>query len=186
MAGLQSYSVRGNSYWRIVESFRDKGGRPRIRVVRHLGTAEKLLERLSEAPGRPLYAEERERTLGHSSTTGYRSNHRYPCTQTKPGTFGGRVPPSCRPEPGAGAGQQTQAQSLVPEYHFGPAPSAAPGRSAQSTFLGSHELSGRLDVGADRKRHHAATGGGMEGRSTNAVLRHHQLRHVPFLGEPRT
>ncbi len=26
----------------------------------------------------------------------------------------------------------------------------------------------------------------MEGRSTNAVLRHHQLRHVPFLGETRT
>jgi len=24
----------------------------------------------------------------------------------------------------------------------------------------------------------------MEGQSTNAVLRHHQLRHVPFLGEP--
>src|SRR5438309_3931501 len=60
MASLQSYSVRGNRYWRIVESFRDKGGRPRIRVVRHLGTAQKLLERLSEAPGRPLYAEERD------------------------------------------------------------------------------------------------------------------------------
>jgi hypothetical protein len=59
MASLQSYSVRENRYWRIVESFRDKGGRPRIRVVRHLGTAQKLLERLSEAPGRPLYAEER-------------------------------------------------------------------------------------------------------------------------------
>jgi len=60
MPSLQSYSVRGNRYWRIVESFRDKGGRPRIRVVRHLGTAQKLLERLSEAPGRPLYAEERD------------------------------------------------------------------------------------------------------------------------------
>src|SRR6266576_4227381 len=60
MPSLQSYSVRGNRYWRIVESFRDKGGRPRIRVVRHLGTAQKLLERLSEAPGRPLYAAERD------------------------------------------------------------------------------------------------------------------------------
>ena len=60
MASLQSYSVHGNRYWRIVESFRDKRGRPRIRVVRHLGTAQKLLECLSEAPGRPLYAEERD------------------------------------------------------------------------------------------------------------------------------
>jgi hypothetical protein len=60
MASLQCYSVHGNRYWRIVESFRDKRGRPRIRVVRHLGTAQKLLECLSEAPGRPLYAEERD------------------------------------------------------------------------------------------------------------------------------
>jgi len=60
MPSLQDYSVRGKRYWRIVESYRDKHGRPRIRVVRHLGTAQKLLERLSEAPGRPLYAEERD------------------------------------------------------------------------------------------------------------------------------
>lgn len=60
MASLQPYSVRGNRYWRIVESYRDQRGRPRLRVVRHLGTAQKLLERLSQAPGRPLYAEERE------------------------------------------------------------------------------------------------------------------------------
>lgn len=60
MPSIQSYSVRGKRYWRIVESYRDEQGRPRIRVVRHLGTAQKLLERLSEAPGRPLYAEERD------------------------------------------------------------------------------------------------------------------------------
>jgi len=60
MPSLQSYSVRGNRYWRIVESYRDKHGRPHIRVVRHLGTAQKLLEHLSEGPGRPLYAEERD------------------------------------------------------------------------------------------------------------------------------
>jgi len=60
MPSLQDYSVRGKRYWRIVESYRDERGRPRIRVVRHLGTAQKLLERLSEAPGRPLYAEERD------------------------------------------------------------------------------------------------------------------------------
>ena len=60
MPSLQDYSVRGKRYWRIVESFRDERGRPRIRVVRHLGTAQKVLERLSQAPGRPLYAEERD------------------------------------------------------------------------------------------------------------------------------
>jgi transposase len=60
MPSLQNYLVRGKRYWRIVESYRDDRGRPRIRVVRHLGTAQKLLARLSEAPGRPLFAEERD------------------------------------------------------------------------------------------------------------------------------
>lgn len=60
MPSLQHYVVRGKRYWRIVESYRDERGRPRIRVVRHVGTAQKLLERLSEAPGRPLYAQERD------------------------------------------------------------------------------------------------------------------------------
>jgi transposase len=60
MPSLQNYSVRGKRYWRIVESYRDERGRPRLRVVRHLGTAQKLLDRLSQAPGRPLYAEERD------------------------------------------------------------------------------------------------------------------------------
>lgn len=60
MPSLQNYSVRGKRYWRIVESYRDERGRPRLRVVRHLGTAQKLLDRLSQAPGRPLCAEERD------------------------------------------------------------------------------------------------------------------------------
>jgi transposase len=60
MPSVQNYSVRGKRYWRIVESYRDERGRPRLRVVRHLGTAQKLLDRLSQAPGRPLYAEERD------------------------------------------------------------------------------------------------------------------------------
>ena len=60
MPSLQNYVVRGKRYWRIVESYRDERGRPRIRVVRHLGTAQKLLDRLSEVPGRPLFAEERD------------------------------------------------------------------------------------------------------------------------------
>lgn len=60
MASLQAYAVRGNHYWRIVESYRDKHGAPRIRVLRHLGTADKLLQLLSQSPGRPLCAEERD------------------------------------------------------------------------------------------------------------------------------
>src|SRR5207248_10469756 len=60
MPSLQSYAVRGNHYWRIVESYRDKHGHPRLRVLRHLGTADKLLQLLSQAPGRPLCAEERD------------------------------------------------------------------------------------------------------------------------------
>jgi transposase len=60
MPSLQDYSSRGKRYYRIVESYRDERGRPRIRVLRHLGTAQKLLERLSEAPGRAIYAEERD------------------------------------------------------------------------------------------------------------------------------
>jgi transposase len=52
--------VRGKRYWRIVESYRDDRGRPRLRVVRHLGTARKLVELLSENRGRALWAEERE------------------------------------------------------------------------------------------------------------------------------
>jgi transposase len=60
MPSLQAYTVRGKRYWRIVESFRDDRGRPRLRVVRHIGTAQKLVERLSDGPGKPLYAEERE------------------------------------------------------------------------------------------------------------------------------
>jgi transposase len=60
LPSLQPYIVRGKRYWRIVESYRDKRGRPRLRVVRHLGTAQKLLQLLAQAPGRPLYAHERE------------------------------------------------------------------------------------------------------------------------------
>ena len=60
MASLQAYTARGNRYWRIVESFRDAQGRPRLRVLRHVGTAQSMLQQLSQAPGAPLYAEERD------------------------------------------------------------------------------------------------------------------------------
>jgi len=42
MASLQKYTTGGRTYWRIVESYRD-GGRPKIRVLKHLGTAANLL-----------------------------------------------------------------------------------------------------------------------------------------------
>src|SRR5947207_11304558 len=60
MASVQSYTVHGKRYWRIVESYRDARGRPKVRVVRHLGNAQTLLNLLSQAPRRPLYAEQRE------------------------------------------------------------------------------------------------------------------------------
>lgn len=52
MASLQQYTSGGRKYWRIVESFRDpKNGRPKIRVVKHLGTVASILARL-EGPER--------------------------------------------------------------------------------------------------------------------------------------
>lgn len=44
MASLQRYTSGGRKYWRIVESFRDpKNGRPKLRVVKHIGTVDNLL-----------------------------------------------------------------------------------------------------------------------------------------------
>ena len=60
MPSVQGYDSRGKRYYRIVESYRDERSRPRIRVLQHLGTAQKLLDRLSQAPGRAIYAEERD------------------------------------------------------------------------------------------------------------------------------
>ena len=45
MASLQSYQSHGRRYYRIVESFR-QDGKPRIRVVAHLGRADDILRRL--------------------------------------------------------------------------------------------------------------------------------------------
>ena len=45
MPSLQKYTTRGRKYWRIVESYRD-GGRPKIRVIKHLGTVANLLAML--------------------------------------------------------------------------------------------------------------------------------------------
>ena len=45
MASLQKYTTGGRQYWRIVESYREDG-RPKIRVVKHLGTVANLLSLL--------------------------------------------------------------------------------------------------------------------------------------------
>lgn len=55
MATIQKKVSRGRTYWQIVES-RRVGGKPRPIVVAHLGTAEGLLRRLQQGPGRPLKA----------------------------------------------------------------------------------------------------------------------------------
>jgi hypothetical protein len=47
MASLQAYQSHGHRYYRIVESFR-RDGKPRLRVVAHLGRVEDIL-RLTQA-----------------------------------------------------------------------------------------------------------------------------------------
>ena len=48
MASLQQRTVKGHKYWYIVES-RRVNGKPRPMVLEYLGTADRLLERLSQA-----------------------------------------------------------------------------------------------------------------------------------------
>lgn len=55
MATIQKKVSRGRTYWQIVES-RRVNGKPRPIVLAHLGTAEALLQRLQNAPGRPIKA----------------------------------------------------------------------------------------------------------------------------------
>jgi transposase len=49
MASLQRNRVKGKTYWRIVES-RRVNGKPRPVPIMHLGTADRLLQRLLDAP----------------------------------------------------------------------------------------------------------------------------------------
>lgn len=49
MPSLQRYSSHGQTYWRIVESFRRPDGKPTVRVLMHLGKAEELLSRLQQS-----------------------------------------------------------------------------------------------------------------------------------------
>lgn len=55
MATIQKKLSRGHAYWQIVES-RRVNGKPRPIVLEHLGSAERLLQRLREAPGVPAKA----------------------------------------------------------------------------------------------------------------------------------
>lgn len=55
MATLQKKKSRGKTYWQIVES-RRVNGKPRPIVLMHLGTAEKLLQRLQHGVGKPFKA----------------------------------------------------------------------------------------------------------------------------------
>lgn len=55
MASIQKKLSRGHAYWQIVES-RRVNGKPRPIVLAHLGTAERLLQRLQQSPGTPRKA----------------------------------------------------------------------------------------------------------------------------------
>jgi transposase len=46
MASLQRYTTGGRTYWRIVESYRDHG-RPKVRLVKHLGSTDDILALLA-------------------------------------------------------------------------------------------------------------------------------------------
>lgn len=51
MASLQRYRSHGQEYYRIVESYREEG-RPRLRVLAHLGKADDILALAKQRPGR--------------------------------------------------------------------------------------------------------------------------------------
>ncbi|MFH1438708.1 MAG: IS1634 family transposase [Pseudomonadota bacterium] len=55
MTTIQKKPSRGHTYWQIVES-RRVNGKPRPIVIMHLGTAESLLRRLREGPGKAIKA----------------------------------------------------------------------------------------------------------------------------------
>lgn len=51
MVSLQRYHSKGRTYYRLVESYRDAKGRPRTRVIKHLGTAETVQQGLQGEAG---------------------------------------------------------------------------------------------------------------------------------------
>jgi transposase len=48
MPSLQRFTSHGHSYWRIVESYRRRDGKPAIRTLLHLGKVDELLRRLQD------------------------------------------------------------------------------------------------------------------------------------------
>jgi len=52
MASIQRFTSGGNTYFRIVESYRRDDGHPTVRVLEHLGKAEDLLARLRASEGK--------------------------------------------------------------------------------------------------------------------------------------
>src|SRR5229473_7676609 len=54
MASLQRYQSHGIPYYRIVESFRRKDGKPALRVLAHLGRVEDILRRQQEPQAGPV------------------------------------------------------------------------------------------------------------------------------------
>ncbi len=53
MASLQKYTSKKKTYWRLVESKRING-KPRLFVIAHLGTADKLYQRLTQTYAKPI------------------------------------------------------------------------------------------------------------------------------------
>ena len=49
MASLQRFSSNGHTYWRIVESYRRKDGRPTVRTLLYLGKVDDILAKLRSA-----------------------------------------------------------------------------------------------------------------------------------------
>ena len=53
MASLQKYTSKKKTYWRLVES-KKINGKPRLFVIAHLGTADKLCQRLTQTHDKPI------------------------------------------------------------------------------------------------------------------------------------
>jgi len=111
------------------------------------------------------------------------AHHRRPGPQTKARTFGGR--PAFATLKRALA--PTSKRQLAAWYRNTILSGCfrCPGRFAQSALLGSPARSGSWPAGADRRRSHARLVENGSWVWKRPVLRHHQLRHVPFLGDHR-
>ena len=178
MASLQAYQSHGRRYYRIVESFR-QNGKPRLRVLVHLGRAEDVL-RLVEGQRSPLrvasvsagavtalYALARE--LDVAGHIGSGAGARRP-----PGTKSGMASPwAKRCWPGSSAGSAPRVASALLPVGRADLPAGVDAlrgrRPDQRTFLGADECPAGIVVGKHRAGHGApgdadrATAGGSVG-----------------------